>query len=247
MTVYHASLTGTQNHEPLDVSSATNNQLRFADGDGSGDWKVLFQKSEWNYSTPVSAVEFTSISDFNEIVIWYHDVIQSSSTGLYLQLGDNISDYRTTSGDYKWSREGQTDGSDASVADTGFMIADGKYHTGYIKLVNFNKIGLTLINGLTHVANTSFGAGGAETRAVNGKMTTADNYDKLRFNFENAGNFSGGRIVVIGMTSGNDDYFLNNSLLLSGDMADVVTDKVLLSGDMQSSTDAMDLSGDEAL
>lgn len=85
----HSNLTGHQLHEPKGVSTAEENTVYIADGNGSGKWKhMTFSAMEFELTT----VSETALKDPPAVVELKHDGIARNTKGSLDSTGSSVED-----------------------------------------------------------------------------------------------------------------------------------------------------------
>ena len=198
----HKDLSNSELHEQKNVSTAADNTLYWADGQGSGNWKPLIETAgSWTYSSNVSEVEFTDLEQFIFLQIDLVGITVSGTSDQYIlaQLG-NDAGYTTSSIYYSnyWA-SGVNDCEVLAGINTGYLRNNAPYNSminfSSTFLTNFNKTNVTIANSQESMEDSTATQNAHVNRLHWVRESKA--YNKIKL-FPTVDDFSGGTIVVSG-------------------------------------------------
>jgi hypothetical protein len=200
----HRDLGNSELHEDKGAASASDMELYFADGTGSGEWKPLLYAESKALSG--SSVEFTGLGEFAFIQLDLFNIQKNTTTNhhILVQVG-NDSGYTTSSSYYTDYWDSGGDGTDQL---TGFIAGWFKNDTGLdssaincstLFITNFNKERYSVSTTSEHMIGTSFSANNVADRV--GFIREQVNYNKLRLVDTIGASFEGGTAVLTGWRS----------------------------------------------
>jgi hypothetical protein len=200
----HRDLGNSELHEDKGVASASDYELYFADGAGSGEWKpLLYTESK---ALTGSSVEFTGLGEFAFVQLDLFNVQKNTTTNhmILCQLGNN-SGYTTSSSYYSdfWDS-----GGDSSSAQTGLSAGFFRNDTGLVNngincstlfISNFNQARYTISVTGQHMLGSSFNVANVGDFVEFVREEKA--YNKLKLVDTIGASFDGGTAVLTGWRS----------------------------------------------
>lgn len=200
----HNALANSELHEDKGVASANDNELYWADGSGSGEWKPLVYTTSHTVSGTEATIEFTGLGEFAFVQVDLFNIQKNTSTDhvIICQLG-NDSGYTTSSIYY---RDSWNSGGDASAQSTGLDAAYFKDDTGLANsgincstlfISNFNIERYTIATASDHmITPTTFNVNDVVDRVIFVREQKA--YNKIKLTDTIGASFTGGTVVVSG-------------------------------------------------
>lgn len=206
----HNALADSELHTPKGADSAELYQMLYADGLGATSFSHFLEDidaghttvGEWDYATDgldgSGNIVFNNLEDYGYIEIDFHDLVNSSASTIYNQVGTN-SGWVTTSSYYSvyYYRSSTFDGNLDLASTAGYLgLAASSSNSSVMKiqLFNFNQAAPTLIQSkvLSRIVSSDYAM----------KIHTICNnlLEKTRFRvYPSAGSITGGSAYIRGI------------------------------------------------
>ena len=201
----HKDLTNSELHEQKGASTASDQQLYFANGAGVGGWKSVIETAgSWDHSTNVSSVEFTGLDNYAllqiDLIGITLDSVSSANQHILLQVGSD-SGYSTSSNYFNQYWTGNGEGMESL---SGFTLGYFRNNTPDDSFLNCSSSFLTNFNIARHSIVTSqeimIGSSFTSNSGIENRLQwirEAETYNKIRIT-PVLSDFSGGSIIVSG-------------------------------------------------